>query len=141
MHRARNAWSVDQLVSSNARRAAATARSMSSVVPAATVPSTSSVEGLTLSNVLPLLAGTSLPSIRWRVSGASGASAIGGPFGGQTKRLPTLQARDLTAVDVQYLTGNPRRGVGEQEQTGVRHAFGLTQPGQRHLRDELRGVI
>src|SRR4030095_10916150 len=100
---------------------------MSSLVPSATLPSPSSVEGLTLSNVLPLLAGMSLPSIRLRVWGVSGASAIGGPFGGQTKRLPTLQARDLTAVDVQDLTGNPRGGVGEQEQARVHHVFGLTQ--------------
>src|SRR6188768_349309 len=98
MHFARNAWSVDQLVSSKARRAAATARSMSSFVPSATVPITSSVDGLTFSNVLPLLAPTSFPSIRLRVSGARGMSAIS---------VPLLQAGDLAAVDVDDLARDP----------------------------------
>src|SRR5262245_44428734 len=115
MHFARNAWSVDQLVSSNARRAAATARSMSSFVPSATVPSTSSVEGLTLSNVLPLLAPTSWPSIRLRVSGARGASAIGSA---------PLRSGDLAAVDVHDLPRDPRSGVGEQEQARAHHVAG-----------------
>jgi hypothetical protein len=59
---------VDQSVSSNARRAAAMARSMSAAEASATGPSTSSVAGLTLSNVAPDSACTSSPSISIRVS-------------------------------------------------------------------------
>ena len=68
MQRWRNALSVDQVVSSKARRAAAIASSMSSWPASATGPSTSSVAGLMLSKVLPDLASTSFPSISMRCS-------------------------------------------------------------------------
>ncbi len=61
--RLRKAWLVDQSVSSNARRAASMALSMSPLSASATSPSTSSVAGLTLANVLPDAASTSLPSM------------------------------------------------------------------------------
>jgi hypothetical protein len=64
----RRARLVDQSVSSNARRAAAIARSMSATEPSATGPITDSVAGLTLSNVLLPSASTSTPSINMRGS-------------------------------------------------------------------------
>ena len=56
------------VVSSNARRAAAMARSMSSAPASATWPMTSSVAGLMLSNALPDAASTSSPSMSIRSS-------------------------------------------------------------------------
>ncbi len=53
-HRTRNATSVDHVVSSNARRAAPMAASMSASVPSAATPITCSVVGFTFSNVAPL---------------------------------------------------------------------------------------
>src|SRR5262245_14366521 len=50
---------------------------MSSLVPSAQVPSTAPVAGSRFSKTAPLLAGTRRPSIRLRVSGARGASAMG----------------------------------------------------------------
>src|SRR5688572_25091688 len=108
---------------------------MSSTVPSATVPSTSSVDGLTFSNVLPLLAPASLPSIRLRVSGAREANAMTGSF------LAGLEAGDLAAVDVDDLARDPRRRVGEQEETGVHHVLRLADARQRELRDELLGEV
>ncbi len=64
----RKARFVDQSVSSNARRAAAMARRMSSGPASATWPSASSVVGLTLVNVFPEAASTSLPSMSIRDS-------------------------------------------------------------------------
>ena len=61
-HRLRNSLSVDQSVSSKARRAASMARCMSAFDASATSPSTSSVAGLMLVNV-PASPSTSLPSI------------------------------------------------------------------------------
>jgi hypothetical protein len=49
MQRRRKAWSVLQVVSSNARRAAEIAASMSAGPPSAATPITSPVAGLTLS--------------------------------------------------------------------------------------------
>ena len=55
-----------QVVVSKARRAAPIAASMSGSDPSAATPITSSVAGLTFSNVLPPVASTSLPSINRR---------------------------------------------------------------------------
>ena len=54
---------MDQSVPSKARRAATMARSMSSAEASATWPSSSSVAGFVLTNVLPPLASTSFPSM------------------------------------------------------------------------------
>ncbi len=60
--RARSSRSVDQLVSSKARRAASMARPISALDASATWPRTSSVAGLTLSNVRPESEPMSSPS-------------------------------------------------------------------------------
>ena len=67
-HRTRKSMSVDQVVSSNARRAAPMAASMSAGVPSAATPMTSSVAGFTLSNVAPPVAAVRRPSISSRSS-------------------------------------------------------------------------
>jgi hypothetical protein len=59
----RKARSVDQVVSSKARRAAVIADSMSAAFASATGPMTASVAGLMLSYVEPPEASTSFPSI------------------------------------------------------------------------------
>src|SRR6266850_3842780 len=70
-HFARLARFVDQSVVSNARRAAAIARSMSSRVASATWPITSSVAGFTFGYERPPVAFTSFPSIKRRLSPVS----------------------------------------------------------------------
>src|SRR5262245_32711109 len=68
MHRTRRSTSRDQSVVSNARRAAAIARSASPTVASAAVPSTASVDGEIVSYVAPPSAGTSSPSTSNRSS-------------------------------------------------------------------------
>ena len=65
---ARNFASVDQVVSSKARRAAAIARSTSASEASAASPMSSSVAGLIDANVAPPSAGTNSPSISSFVS-------------------------------------------------------------------------
>ena len=66
--RRRSSGSVDQVVSSKARRAAPMADAMSCAVPSAVSPNTSSVVGSMLSKVAPELDSTSLPSMSRRDS-------------------------------------------------------------------------
>jgi hypothetical protein len=101
---------------------------MSSFVPSATVPSTSSVDGLTFSNVLPLLAPASLPSIRLRVSGAREAV----PFRFLFYRREIWPPSTLMIWPVIHDAAS-----GEQEETGVHHVFRLADARERELRDEL----
>ena len=63
MPRTRSSVLVDQSVVSKARRAASIARLMSSALPSAAMPRTSSVAGLMV-GYLPLPPGTSLPSMK-----------------------------------------------------------------------------
>ncbi len=60
-----------------ARRAAATARSMSALSPSASVAMTAPVEGLTEGKVLPLAAGTQRPSINRLLGRSSRNSGMG----------------------------------------------------------------
>ena len=78
-HSLRRSRLVDQSVTSNARRAASMARCISALDASATRPRTSSVAGLTLSNVSPDSAPMSSPSTSIRSSWPSGA-AIAHPF-------------------------------------------------------------
>ena len=61
--RTRSSWSVDQSVSSNARRAAAIAASTSAAVASGAWPISAPVAGLRIGYVAPSLDGVSLPSI------------------------------------------------------------------------------
>ena len=128
----RKAWLVDQSVSSNARRAASMARSMSPLSASATSPSTSSVAGLTLANVLPDAASTSLPSMSILGSKVMSAGAtttcsfLGGDVGDSLFRSQGLLARDVplrallpAAPSVTTWNHNPA-GVVNQELGSIR---------------------
>src|SRR6266850_168475 len=104
---------------SKARRAAATALSMSALSPSATSASVSPVEGLGVVNVLPDSASTHLPSIMsWYSRGEFAAGCTDDIF-----RLPRLYAKFLALLlkRLLELTVHHRRKVNVLHDTILRN--------------------
>ena len=125
--RRRKAWFVDQSVSSKARRAAAMARCISAAEPSATSPRTSSVAGLTFSNLAPESASTSSPSMSILVSGSmvgrsatvvSRRSAAWAPLGGRlVRRSPGQASGRGTMATVGMVAEGPQRTTASTTRT------------------------
>src|SRR5438477_429243 len=133
--RLRKARLVDQSVSSKARRAASMARCISASDPSATCPSTSSVAGLTFSNVLPESAATSLPSMSILVSGLT--------FGVSPMRSPllVLALRELYSHNCHMsIPGVPLRSRSMELKAGTRLRSAVGEVTFADVRTAARGV-
>src|SRR5690349_13027324 len=102
----------DQGPLSKARRAAATAASMSALSPAGTLAMTSSVAGSSTGKVLPLLAATHLPSIRSFRSLAMKAAAADPSIGFLTAMFMSLFLRKMDALYPYDYNASGRHGQG-----------------------------